>query len=207
MRFSIPLTVSASLCALSIAVHAQGLPPRVAPTDYASHGKAGSITIAAEFTGHSVPTQNATFSSEDYVVVEAGLFGPEGSKVKISVEDFSLRINGKKSPTPSQPFTLVAKSLKDPEWVPPEPVEKKSKTSLGGGGGGDNGPVIPPKMPIELRHVMDQKVQKSLMPEGERATPVAGLLFFSYRGKTENIRSLELVYEGAAGKGSFALQP
>mgnify|MGYP000954913386 CR=1 FL=1 len=53
MRFSIPLTVSASLCALSIAVHAQGLPPRVAPTDYASHGKAGSITIAAEFTVRS----------------------------------------------------------------------------------------------------------------------------------------------------------
>lgn len=207
MRFTRFLPVSTALCTFASCVLAQGLPPRVAPTDYASQGKAGSITIAADFTGHSIPTPQGTFLSEDHVVVEAAFFGPADSKVKITVEDFSLRINGKKSPSPSQPFLLVAKSLKDPEWIPPEPVEKKSKTSLGGGGGQDSGPVIPPKMPIELRHAMDQKVQKATMPEGERATPVAGLLYFQYRGKTESIRSLELVYEGAAGKVTIPLQP
>ena len=35
---------------------AQGLPPRVAPTDYQAQAKAGEVTIAAEFAGHGVPT-------------------------------------------------------------------------------------------------------------------------------------------------------
>ena len=62
-------------------------------------------------------------------------------------------------------------------------------------------------MPIELRHVMEQKVQKASMPEGDRALPVAGLLYFPYRGKTESIQKLELIYEGPAGKATVNLQP
>src|SRR5947208_12967891 len=33
---------------------------------------AGSMTIAAEFKGHSVPTPQGTLSTEDFVVIEAG---------------------------------------------------------------------------------------------------------------------------------------
>jgi hypothetical protein len=36
--------------------------------------------------------------------------------------------------------------------------------------------------------------------------PQAGLLFFQHRGKTENIKSLELIYEGVAGKAEIKLQ-
>jgi hypothetical protein len=45
------------------------------------------------------------------------------------------------------------------------------------------------------------------MLEGDRALPQAGLLFFEYRGKTQGIRSLELIYNGSAGNASLALQP
>jgi hypothetical protein len=54
---------------------------------------------------------------------------------------------------------------------------------------------------------MEQHVQKAAMQEGERPLPQAGLLFFQYRGKLENIKSLELVYTGAAGKATLELQP
>ena len=46
-------------------------------------------------------------------------------------------------------------------------------------------------MPLELRRVMEQHVERSAMLEGDRPLPQAGLLFFQYRGKTKNITSLE----------------
>src|SRR5271154_4656459 len=82
----------------------KGMPPRAAPTDYQAHVQAGTVTIAAEFMGHAVPTPEATFSTEDYVIVETGFFGPPEARLKLSFEDFSIRINGKKMPSPSQPY-------------------------------------------------------------------------------------------------------
>jgi hypothetical protein len=185
----------------------KGMPARVAPTEYQAHGEAGPLTIAADFTGHSVATPEATYTTEDYVVVEVGLFGAPGARAKLSTGDFSLRINGKKTASPSQPYQLVFKALKDPEWEPPA-KESKSKTSIGGGGGGDSGgPPAPVHMPMELRRAMEQRVQRVTMLEGDRALPQAGLLFFEYRGKTQGIRSLELIYNGSAGNASLALQP
>jgi len=189
---------------------AQGLPPRVAPTDYQAQAKAGEVTIAAEFAGHGVPTEQATLSTEDFVVVEAALYGPSGARLQISPDDFSLRINDKKLPLRSQSYVLVLHSLKDPEWVPPETESAgpKSKTSINGSGKGDSNsppPVI--HVPIELQRAMAQRTQKASLPLGDRALPQAGLLFFPYRGKTKNITSLELIYEGAAGKATVALQP
>lgn len=188
---------------------AKGIPARTAPTDYQAHSTAGTVTIAAEFLGHSVPTQQGTFTTEDYVVVEAALYGPPGGHVRISFEDFSLRINGKKKPSPGQPFGMVFQSLKDPEWEPPK-QEEKPKTSFGSGGGGNNGgdsTPAPVHMPLPLQRAMEQKVQKTALPEGDRGLPQAGLIFFPYRGKPEGIHSLELIYSGAAGQTTFELQP
>ena len=183
----------------------KGMPPRVAPTEYQTHAQAGAVTIAADFVGHSVPTLEGTYTTEDYVVVEAGLFGSPNGRATLSKGDFSLRINGKKI-LPSEPYELVFHSLKDPEWEPPS--KEKSKTSLGTGGGNDQGSTpAPVHMPIELRRAMEQRVQKASMLEGDRALPQAGLLFFEYRGKTQGIRSIELIYSGSAGNATLTLQP
>ena len=187
----------------------KGLPPRAAPSEYQAQAQAGSATIAAEFTGHSVPTPEGTYTTEDFVVVEAALFGAPGARAKLATGDFSLRINGKKQALPSQPYELAFHSLKDPEWEPPSKAKSESKTSIGSGGGGaDAGSTpAPVHMPIELRRAMEQRVQRASMLEGDRALPQAGLLFFEYRGKTQGIRSLELIYSGSAGSATLALQP
>jgi hypothetical protein len=189
----------------------KGMPARVAATEYQAHAQAGSVTIGAEFLGHSVPTPEHTFSSEDFIVVEAGVFGPPGAHATLSHNDFSLRIAGKKLPLPTEPFELVMKSLKDPEWQPPEEEkEKASKSSLTTGGGGAQAgapPPAPPKMPFPLRRAMELQVHRSGMEEGDRPLPQAGLLFFRYGGKPENIKSLELIYSGAAGNATIELQP
>ena len=54
---------------------------------------------------------------------------------------------------------------------------------------------------------MEQKVQKATLPEGDRALPVAGLIYFPYGGKTKGMKSLELIYDGPAGKATLMLQP
>src|SRR5665647_1514633 len=63
---------------------AKSVPPRATPGDYQAHAQAGAVTVAAEFTGHSVPTPEAILSTEDYVVVEVGLFGPPEARLKLS---------------------------------------------------------------------------------------------------------------------------
>ncbi len=194
-------------------IQAKGMPPRVAATEYQAQAQAGSVMIGAEFMGHSVPTPEHTFATEDYIVVEAGLFGPAGAHATLSRDDFSLRIGGRKVPLASEPYELVLKTLKDPEWQPPDTGDKDKGSSsgitTGGGGlnGGDKLPPIPPKMPFPLRRAMEQQVEKSAMEIGERPLPRAGLLFFRYTGKAENIKSLELIYSGAAGKATLTLQP
>lgn len=186
---------------------AKGMPPRATPGDYQASAKAGAVTIAAEFKGHSVTTEDSVYSTENFVVVEIGLFGPSGTPLKLSYEDFALRINGKKAPSPAQPYAAVFRSLKDPQWAPPGKAEAKSKTGISTGEGGDSSTPAPAHMPIELERAMDQKVRKSALPEGDRMLPEAGLVFFEHRGKESGIHSLELIYSGAAGKATLTLQP
>jgi hypothetical protein len=208
-----------SLVLVAVCLHAQkppvkeaapGMPARVGPGEYQAQAKAGAITIAAEFVGHAAPTPQATFTTEEYLGVEVGVFGAPAARATIAASEFTLHVNGKKQGLASQPWGLVVKNLKDPEWEasqvkPGAPA--KSKTGVGGGGGGqEDAPPPPPKMTIEERRAMDLKVQKASLPEGDRALPVAGLIYFQYGGKVKGIKTLELVYEGAAGKAVIPLQ-
>jgi hypothetical protein len=190
---------------------ARGIPPRATPAEYPAHAQMGDITVVAEFTGHGIGTPQGALTTEDYVVVETGFFGSAGARTKLSSGDFSLRINGKKTPLTAQPYGLVFESLKDPEWGPPVDTAPKSKTGMTGGGGGGRGesndPPPVPKMSFAERRAMEQRVQKATLPEGDRALPAAGLIYFQYRGKTQGIKSLELLYNGPAGKATLTLQP
>jgi hypothetical protein len=187
---------------------AQGLPPRVAATEYQAQAAAGTLTIAADFVGHSVPTEQGTLSTEEFVVAEVGLFGPPQARAQISVEDFSIRINGKKTLVHAVPYSMVVASLKDPEYVPPDAPPAKSKTSMGGGGQGESsGPPPPVRIPIEVQRAMAQHTQKAALPLGDRVLPQAGLIFFPHRGKAQGINSIELIYSGPAGNATMALRP
>jgi hypothetical protein len=187
----------------------KGLPPRATPGDYYTHAQAGPITIAGEFRGHSVPNAQVILATEDFVVVEVGFFGAPDARLNLSSDAFSLKINGKK-PLTAQPYSTVFSTLKDPEWEPPVPVAPKSSTSLGSGGGGQNDPgatPAPPKVPFETQRGWNQRLTKAALPEGDRALPAAGLVFFKYHGKTDNIDSIELTYAGPAGKTVLKLHP
>jgi hypothetical protein len=167
------------------------------------------MTIGAEFKGHIVPTlEGNPLTTQEYVVVEVGLFGPAGSKTNLSVTDFALRVDWQKTPLPCQPYGMVTASLKDPEWIPPE--QEKDKSSAASEDEDRYSAQKKPeevKIPLELVRTMAQRVQKVALPLGERQLPQAGIIFFRYRGNTSKIESLELIYNGPSGPASLKLQP
>ena len=187
---------------------AKGLPPRAGASEFQARAKVGAITIGAEFAGHSIPTAQMALKSDDYVVVEVGLYGAPDAHTTLATSEFSLRINGRKAATPSEPYSKVFESLMDPEWAPPESKDKSSKTSLGGGGGDQsNGPPAPVHPPFALKRGWQLETQKAALPEGDRQLPVDGLLFFRYGGKEKGIDSVELIYQGSAGSVTIPLHP
>lgn len=190
----------------------KGLPPRATPGEYLSRAQAGAYTIAAEFDRHDVPTAETTLTTEDYICVEVAIFGAAGSHLTVSSSDFSLRINGKKSPLATEQFAMVFTNLRDPTYDAPElKAAKENKSSglnAGGGGQSDLGATPPPvHIPPEMERAMQLQVQNAALPEGERTLPVAGLIFFKYGGLPKGIHSVELLYAGAAGKATITLQP
>jgi hypothetical protein len=189
-------------------IEAKPTAPRASPADYVSQGKAATVTIAAEFNGHAVTTPEGQYNDEDFVCVEVAVYGPDGARLTLSYSNFSLRINGKK-PQEAQAYETIFHSLKDPEWLPPETVEKGGKTQIGSSGGSDINapPPVTPKMPFQLQRAMEIRVQKAALTEGDLPLPQAGLLFFKYGGKVSSLHSLELVYSGPGGKATFALHP
>src|ERR1700742_2976163 len=67
---------------------AKPLPPRATPGDYRASAQAGKVTLAADFVGHGVPTSDALYTTEDYIAVEVGVFGPPDARVNFSYKDF-----------------------------------------------------------------------------------------------------------------------
>jgi hypothetical protein len=191
-------------------IEVKGMAPRTSAAEYEAQGQAGAVTIGAEFAGHGIPTPQGPLAMDNYVAIEVGLFGAPGARTTVSSNDFSLRINGKKA-VPSQAFGRVLEFVKDPEWAPPVPVEAKSKTSLNGGDKDPNAdPSMPPppvKIPIPVLREWAQRVQKAVLPEGDRPLPQAGMIFFQYGGKVKSIFRLELIYAGPAGKATVMLHP
>ena len=49
-------------------------------------------------------------------------------------------------------------------------------------------------------------VEKAGLPSGDVVPPVSGVLFFAYQGKPESLKSVELLYDGPAGKVTLKLR-
>lgn len=215
MRFALLLSVITLL-------HAQGTPPKTKASDYPVATQIGTVTLAAEYLVHSLPTPKGTLIANDYLIVEAAFFGPSFSRLKMSPDNFSLRINGKGQPLTTEPAGMVSGSIKFPSGHPhletsgtvgvgdgTVTVGPRAPPSRFPGDGNDRTPVgQPPSIKtVEEESSIDFRVQNAALPEGEHSLPRSGLLYFFYRGKIKNIRSLELFYEGSMGQATLKLLP
>jgi hypothetical protein len=215
MRFALLLSAVTLL-------KAQGTPPKTKAADYPVAVQVGTVTLAAEYLVHSLPTPKGTLIANDYLVVEVAFFGPSFSRLKMSPDNFTLRINGKGAPLSTEAPGMVSGSIKFPSTHP----HLEAAGSVGAGDGTISvGPRAPPSQfpgdgkdrtptgqpptvkEVELESSIDNRVLNATLPEGEHSLPRSGLLYFFFRGKIKNIHTLDLFYEGAMGKATLKLLP
>jgi hypothetical protein len=203
----------------------QGTTPRASAAEYPVHTEVGKLTLGAEYLVHSIPTVKGVLVSGDYLAIEVALFGPSLTAIEFRADHFHLRINGDKYPLMTQSPGMVAASMKYPDWE-----QRKTVTASAGSGNGNviYGPQAAPRFPgdpagrqipiprppepenrsgqeREPSVPLEEQIQKLALPEGKYAPPLAGLVFFPFRGKMKSIKSLELLYEGPAGKATLKL--
>jgi hypothetical protein len=200
---------------------------RAKPSDYPVHARFPRFDLGAEYLVHNVPAEKGEYWAKEYLVVEVALFpGSEGG-VRVSSNNFTLRVNGKKILDSVTPGTVAA-ALKYPDW------EQRPNLTLSGGVG--DGSIIvgappavgrfpgdpsahPPSRAPQPRSTEDtyglpegqsipieQAVANVALPEGLARKPVKGCLFFRFDGKLKSIHTLELLYtDGNGAQASVAL--
>lgn len=203
---------------------AQGLPPRPDPDNYSAQARLAEATIAADYLARTIPLPSRPRLVSNYLVIELAVYPDKGAKVPVSAQHFSLRINGRKTALLPQAPGLVAAELKFPDWEfgpqiavgagagdatvilgPPRPVERFP--------GDPRAPRTPQPAPPAHPTARDETspvspeefVRQAALPEGVTSHPVAGLLYFAFKGKTRSVRSLELLYSGPAGSATLRL--
>lgn len=208
-----------------------GTTPKAKATDYPVHAQAGGAWLGAEYLVRSIPVRQQTLVTQDYLVVEVALYPAPGQPLLVSDAQFTLRLNGKKQVLHAQAPGFVAASLKYPDWE-----RRPSLVGYGGLGDagviigrpeqterfpGDNrnsrtrlpapprapAPEDPSGLPKEEVPPPDQLVVEAALPGGAARGPVGGYLYFAHKGKTRSIKTLELLYEGPAGKAVLPLLP
>jgi hypothetical protein len=170
---------------------AQGTTPKAKPSEYPLEIELErGFTLAAEYLVRAIPTPNGSMFTDDYLVVEVAFFGPKKEKLALSPDQFRLRMTGPKigqtATLAPQPPTMVAGSLRMPDFNAPRTTN-------------------PTGQPGERPLSVDEWVRTEALPDGIQPVPAAGLLYFQFRGKPKTIRTLDLVYEGPAGKATLKL--
>ncbi len=200
-------------CALS----GGGIEPKPKPADYPAHAKTAAAAIGAEFLGRYLPGDKTNHMTGNYMVVEVGFFPTlRGKLINLSPGDFRLRLNGKRDLVSQSPG-IVAGSLRNPHW------ENERGVVASGGVGPAVVVMTPnrrqPRFPgdPEVREpgnsrdepkVEDVNAEKDAGDAAIRRgltdepvdRPAAGLLYFAWNEPIRKLKSIELVYDGPAGK-------
>jgi len=203
-----------------------GTAPKAQPGDYPAHASLERLALGAEYLVHSFSGQNQTYIVRDYLVVEVALFPPKGQEFMVNAGHFALVVNGGKHPLSPQAPEFVAASLKYPDWEPhshpqaeagvgPVILGRPQPTERFPGDPQARPPQVPgpPRAPADNPSGVERQVPvkpedlavQTALPEGPARNPVSGYLYFAWQGKTKRIRSLELTYEGPAGRVSIPL--
>lgn len=205
-------------------------PPKTSPGDYGVQAQLKDAVLAADYNIRTLFAAGGPVAVADYLVVDVALFPVKGASLAVTASQFTLRLNGKKAALLAQTPGMVAASLKYPDWDQPRSLEARG--SLGDAGvilgrpraserfPGDSRPgrtrlPAPPRAPVpEDRSGIDrpppvepaEAVVEEALPEDLYRGPRHGSLFFHYKGKISNLKKVELLYDGPAGKAVLRLR-
>lgn len=212
----------AALTAFALVVaRAQGTETKANPADYPAHVQLDTVTLAAEYLVHTIPIPKGNLIARDYLVVEVAFFGPLYSRLKMSPDQFTLRINRKGSPQSAELPGMVAQSIKYPDNFGRPALAGSATAGVGndtvtvgprapqsrfpGDGNERTAGIGPTVTEVNEENKIEFRVEAASLPEGEKTLPRSGTIYFYYRGKIKNIHSLDLLYNGTMGKATLKL--
>jgi hypothetical protein len=174
--------------------------------DYPVSTTAGPVEIGAEYLIHAIPSQRGYYFAKHFLVVDVGVFPKTGAPLKVSANQFALRLNGAQLPLLAESPGAVAASLKYPDWGMPSglsaaggvgPVVISSDPSPVGRFPGDPNAPAPAE---NDENGPDYQLSLIALPDAVSERPVRGCVFFQADIKAKKIKSLLFEWTGPAGE-------
>lgn len=204
------LLAAGLICAVSVYADApKGTVPRAAADSYSAHVVRDNLSIGASLlTAAQARKAFASDLDRCCLVVEVAFYPPKDAPVKISLDDFVLRVSGTDVATkPSTAEVLAAKLQKkatpsagshdvvvypsagvgyesggyDPVTGQRRPGGVVTSTGVGVGIGGSQPPAA--GSTDRDRRTMELELSEKGLPEGSAVAPVSGYLYFSLPDK------------------------
>jgi hypothetical protein len=160
---------------------AQVVAPKPKVQEYEVRAKAAKAEFGGEFMVHIVSAEGKSHFIPEYFCVELAVYPEKGTTLQLARKDFTLRINGKKPELPTESPGLVAISLNTSGWSQRQPESGQPATA-------------------------SEAVVSAGLNEGEVDHPIAGYLYFPYRGDGKKAKTIELIYRGPAGEVTLPLR-
>lgn len=168
--------------------------------------------LKAEWMGRSLLNDQGNVTLPNHIAVDVTIAPSLQEALDVATGDFQLRINGRKQILSDTPGAVAA-SLKYPDWqsspnlqaeagpvilgrptpterFPGDPSARRPRPPRAPEPDDRSGvDKTPPKTPAEL-------VIAAALPEGITHKPQHGFVYFPYRGKLANLKTIELLYKG-----------
>jgi hypothetical protein len=192
--------------------------------EYPVHMAAAHGDIGAEFFGRAYDGAGGSFYAEDYLVIEVALYPEKGPRMKLAAGDFRLRLNGATREWMAVTPGTVAMAIRQPGMDRTRPG-----VSMGGGVGPGvvvmGGPRTVERFPgdprtrVPSRPGTGQEEKPSDLEKGAKAAQelavesveadglgASGLIYFYWRGKMRDLKRIDLIYDGPAGRATVRLR-
>ena len=190
--------------------------PRASSADYPVHGSAKATTIAAAIVpADRVGKMFSTGISKQYVVVEVAIYPEEGGALDVESSDFTLKVGRqvghadrpldvapwpeRHGPAVRLPVDVTVETgviydrSDDPVSGRRQGVGTYTGVAVTNGGPGQTDPAPPPDPGPDPR-VVNERVRRKALPEGETRSVIAGYLYFPQYGKRRKSDAIELSY-------------
>ena len=192
----------------------KGTTPRATADDYPAHAVQKGVAIGATIL--STEETRRAFTPDlnrCCLVVEVALFPAKDATLKVSLDDFVLRVVGSDDVTrPASAEILAGRLQRQSETAaPPHPPEVHGSAGVTYGTGpsghsvgtetsvgvGVGAPPQPPHSESDSqRKAIQQELSVKALPEGSASVPVAGYVYFSAERKKRFTYQLEYTLNG-----------